>query len=83
MAHIFDHFLQISLKTHKSLIQMRFNLQLLQTEHTKQHLLDAWKWGMTEVENQGVGSQVVRAILLTKKESDKIIKQLKLQGPAL
>jgi hypothetical protein len=74
MAHISNHFLQISLKTHKSSIQMKFNLQLLQTKHTKQCLLDAWKWGMIEVENQSVGSQVVRVILLAKKESDKIIK---------
>jgi hypothetical protein len=29
---------------------------------------------MIEVENQSVGSQVVRVILLAKKESDKIIK---------
>lgn len=41
---------------------MRFNFQLLQIEDTKQHLLDAWKHGMTKVENQGVGSQVVRFI---------------------
>ncbi len=59
---------------------MGFNLQLLQIEDTKQQLLDAWKQGMVEGENQGVGSQVARAILLTKKESDAIIKQLKLQG---
>jgi hypothetical protein len=38
---------------------------------------------MIEVENQGVGFQVVRTILLTKKESDKIAKQLKLQGKKL
>jgi len=39
MAHISDHFinfLQISLKIHKSLIQMKFNLQFLQTKDTKQ-----------------------------------------------
>jgi hypothetical protein len=30
MAHISNHFSQIFLKTHKSLVQMRFNLQLLQ-----------------------------------------------------
>jgi hypothetical protein len=35
---------------------------------------------MVEGENQGVGSQVGRTILLTKKESDTITKQLKLQG---
>jgi hypothetical protein len=60
-----------------------FNLQLLQIEDTKQQLLDAWKQGMVEGENQGVGSQVARAILLTKKESDTITKQLKLQGKEL
>jgi hypothetical protein len=48
----------------------------------KQHLLNAWKWGITKVENQGLGSQVVRVVLLTKK-SDRIIKQLKLQGKKL
>ncbi len=62
---------------------MGFNLQLLQIEDTKQQLLDAWKQGMVEGENQGVGSQVARAILLTKKESDTITKQLKLQGKEL
>jgi hypothetical protein len=58
---------------------MRFNFQLLQIEDTKQHLLDAWKRGMIEVESQGVGSQVVEAISFTKKESDIIITQLKFQ----
>ncbi len=36
MADISNHFLQISLKTHNNLVQMRFNLQLLQTKHTYQ-----------------------------------------------
>ncbi len=38
---------------------------------------------MTKVKNHGVGFQMVIAILLTKKENDKIIKQLKLQGKKL
>jgi hypothetical protein len=62
---------------------MRFNFQLLQIEDTKQHLLNAWKQGMTEVENQGVSSQVVRIISFTEKESDKITMQLKLQSNEL
>jgi chemotaxis receptor (MCP) glutamine deamidase CheD len=61
---------------------MRFNFQLLQIEDTK-HLLDTWKQEMIEVENQDVGSQVVRAISFTKKESDIIIMQLKLQHKEL
>jgi hypothetical protein len=38
---------------------------------------------MTEVENQGVGSQMIKVISFNKKESDKITMQLKLQGNEL
>jgi hypothetical protein len=70
MAHNFDQspiFLQVSLKFHKIGRQMSFNLQLLQAKEAKHQMLDAWQHGMDEAIGQGVGFQVAKALLFTKK----------------
>jgi hypothetical protein len=52
-------------------------------EDTINQIQNAWKQGMVEEANDGVGSQVWKTFLFTKHESDSFTKKFKTQGKYL